>query len=238
MTFSPSRATRGQQGFTLIELMIALVLGLIVIGGIGAVFLSSNRTYQTTQSLSRTQESARFAVQYISRELQVAGYVAGFESGIVGESVLYPGNANFTKVGQVVVGNRVSTDSLAGSDSIEIRYGGSSSDPITDCLGNDLATAQFVTVRLYVNNDNELVCSVNGLNAEPLVEGIANMSIEYGVNDPSVAGFLTSASFAPVGARSWVDVVSAKVTLAVLGDARTTGNRNITSVIALRNQLP
>lgn len=223
------------RGFTLIELMIALLLGLIVIGAIGAVFLSSSRTYRTTESLSRLQENARFAVQFISREVQLAGYADAFQRGIVGDGLIYPADAVFSSVGQVIVGNRVNTSTLAGTDSIEIRYGGSDIAPLRDCLGNQLATSAFVTVRLYVNTNNQLSCSVNGANAESLVDGIADMTIEYGVN--SANEFMSASGLVAAGA-SWVDVVSVKVTLAVLGDAATTGNREIASVTALRNQLP
>lgn len=62
-----------QAGVSLIELMIALVLGLIVVGGASAVFLSNKRTYGTSETLNRLQESERAAFELMSRDLREAG---------------------------------------------------------------------------------------------------------------------------------------------------------------------
>ncbi len=61
-------------GFTLIELMIAMVLGLILIGGVIQVFLSSKQTYASQQALSEVQENARFALDMIAKDIRMAGY--------------------------------------------------------------------------------------------------------------------------------------------------------------------
>lgn len=66
-----------QHGFSLIELMVALVIGLILIGGAISVFLSNQQTYRTTQDLDNAQEAFRFASQTIMR---VARQASDFES--------------------------------------------------------------------------------------------------------------------------------------------------------------
>lgn len=66
-------AARQQRGFSLIELMIALVLGLIVTGAALAFFLTSKRTYATTESLGRLQEGGRAAFELMSRDVREAG---------------------------------------------------------------------------------------------------------------------------------------------------------------------
>ncbi|MFP3416601.1 prepilin-type N-terminal cleavage/methylation domain-containing protein, partial [Bacillus sp. SIMBA_074] len=48
-----------QQGFSLIELMIALVLGLLVVGAAIGIFLSNRQTYQATEGVGRAQEGVR-----------------------------------------------------------------------------------------------------------------------------------------------------------------------------------
>jgi len=53
-----------QQGLTLVELMIAMVIGLILIAGVIQIFLSSQQAYRTQESMSRIQESGRFAWRY------------------------------------------------------------------------------------------------------------------------------------------------------------------------------
>lgn len=65
-----------QVGFTLIELMIALVLGLLAVGGAIGVFLANQQTYRQTESLARLQESARYAFEILARDLREAGGIA------------------------------------------------------------------------------------------------------------------------------------------------------------------
>ncbi|MCR6495835.1 prepilin-type N-terminal cleavage/methylation domain-containing protein [Thermomonas sp. S9] len=65
-----------QSGFGLIELMIAMVLGLLVMGAAFAVFQSNQRSFQANEGLNRIQESARVAYELISRDLRAAGGTA------------------------------------------------------------------------------------------------------------------------------------------------------------------
>lgn len=63
------------RGVTLIELMVALVLGLIVAGAAMAVFLSNRQTYVATASLGRLQEGARVAFELMARDVRGAGTI-------------------------------------------------------------------------------------------------------------------------------------------------------------------
>ena len=64
-------------GLTLVELMIALTLGLIVIGALIAVFVGSNRNFRQNEALGAIQDNARFALDALSRDLAMAGYWGG-----------------------------------------------------------------------------------------------------------------------------------------------------------------
>lgn len=68
---SHPRASRAR-GMSLIELMIALVLGLLIAGVAGTVFLSNRRTYSTTESLGRIQENTRTAFELMARDVREA----------------------------------------------------------------------------------------------------------------------------------------------------------------------
>ena len=61
------------KGFTLVELMISMLLGLIVVGGVISVMLANSRSYRTNEGLGQVQESARTAFELISRELRQSG---------------------------------------------------------------------------------------------------------------------------------------------------------------------
>ncbi len=61
------------RGFSLVELMIALVLGLLVTGALIQLFLANKITYNVSDGLVRAQESARYAMLTLNRDLRMAG---------------------------------------------------------------------------------------------------------------------------------------------------------------------
>ncbi|MEG3790067.1 PilW family protein [Lysobacter sp. CCNWLW3] len=92
------------RGFSLVELMISLVLGALLMLGLVQVFEASRITYKLSEGLSRVQENSRFAMDYLQRDLRMAGHmgcysdqvrflpgVLGFRSTFVAQTV--PTNA-------------------------------------------------------------------------------------------------------------------------------------------------
>ena len=65
------------RGFSLVELMVALVITLILLAGIGQIFLSSKKSFNIQDSLSRMQENGRYAMANIIQDLRRAGYWGG-----------------------------------------------------------------------------------------------------------------------------------------------------------------
>ncbi|MEO5811013.1 MAG: PilW family protein, partial [Rhodanobacter sp.] len=61
-----------QRGVTLIELMVAMVLGLVVAGGIITVFSSTSDSNKAQTQLARLQEEGRFAITRLSDDLRMA----------------------------------------------------------------------------------------------------------------------------------------------------------------------
>lgn len=72
-TLRRRRTARAMGGFGLTELMIAMVLGLIVIGAAFAIFQSSQTTFRSNEGLNRIQETARAAFELMSRDIRAAG---------------------------------------------------------------------------------------------------------------------------------------------------------------------
>lgn len=66
------RGRRPQTGFSLIELMIALVIGLLVVGAAVGIFLSNRQVYRATEGVGRLQEGTRVAFELMSRDLREA----------------------------------------------------------------------------------------------------------------------------------------------------------------------
>jgi prepilin-type N-terminal cleavage/methylation domain-containing protein len=69
--------TRSQTGFSLIELMVALLLGLLLMSGIIAVYLESKRGFVQDEAIARVQENGRYALRLLSREIAMAGFLGG-----------------------------------------------------------------------------------------------------------------------------------------------------------------
>ena len=67
------RSLRHAAGFTLVELMVAMLLGLIVIGGALSVFLAGQSTYTTNTALADVQENSRVAFEMLMQDLRAAG---------------------------------------------------------------------------------------------------------------------------------------------------------------------
>lgn len=65
---------RGNRGFSVVELIIALGLGLLVVAGIVQLFVGNTRTFEIVTAQARLQENARFAFDFIGRSVRSAGY--------------------------------------------------------------------------------------------------------------------------------------------------------------------
>lgn len=64
-------ARRRTLGFSLIELMIAMTLGLILLAGVSVVFISTQQSGQTKRALDNAQEALRYAHYSVSRIVRV-----------------------------------------------------------------------------------------------------------------------------------------------------------------------
>lgn len=125
------------RGFSLVELMIAIVLGMLVVGSAFAIFMSNRQTYAATESLGRTQENARLAFELMARDLREAGSTPCGNSRRTVGSVLNPDPtaAGWYAWGDALTGydggvalpgvafGTATADRIAGTDAIEVRSG-------------------------------------------------------------------------------------------------------------------
>lgn len=77
-----------QTGVSLIELMIAVVIGLILTSGAIQIFISSKATFRMETALSRLQETGRFAVDVMAKEIRMAGYNGCSSRGVITPNVI------------------------------------------------------------------------------------------------------------------------------------------------------
>lgn len=65
---------RRQRGMTLIELMVAMTIGLFLTWGAFEVYVQSKGNYQAAEVATRLQENARFALETLEPDLRLAGF--------------------------------------------------------------------------------------------------------------------------------------------------------------------
>lgn len=162
-----------QQGFSIIELMVALVLGLLLTTGITKVYLTTKDTYNLSENLSRVQESVRFAMGYLTQDVRMAGFmpcrmtsnVANtlnstesfldfFNQSIVG----YEGGVSTFPSGFPATGTNPG-DRVAGTDAVVILRG---DDEIYKVTQHNPVSAQFKLNDLHTMDDGDVVLICDG----------------------------------------------------------------------------
>lgn len=101
-----------QQGFTLVELMIAMTIGLILLGGVITILTSSQQVYRVNDALARMQENARYAFQVLSRDIRMAGYFGCAGNGAPVVNTLNNPDSFLWKLGQAIDGFEANSSTI------------------------------------------------------------------------------------------------------------------------------
>jgi len=62
-----------QRGFTLVEMMIAAAIGAVLLGGMISVFLGNKKTADLNEAMVEMQQSARFGLEVLARDIRMYG---------------------------------------------------------------------------------------------------------------------------------------------------------------------
>lgn len=117
---------KSMRGMSMIELMIALLLGLLVVGAAIGIFLSNRQTYRATDNLGRIQENARTAFEMMARDVREAGGNA-CATNIPVANVVNDRTTNWTRNWDEPVRgfeNGALAASLAGTDAVQVLSSG------------------------------------------------------------------------------------------------------------------
>ena len=136
-------------GLTLVELLVALALGALLMAGAISLFISNRESYNVTTDMSRLQETARFALETMSRDIRMAGYF-GCSSNM--------GSVN-DAIGDSAVDRGVlwdPTDAIEGYDEVEdLNNWSPSAEPLVNALdgrarvaGTDAITVRYMAPRV------------------------------------------------------------------------------------------
>lgn len=163
-------------GFTLIELMISMLLGLLIVGSVMGVMLANKRSYSTNEGLAQVQESARTAYELLAHDIRQAdgnGCVTSSGADARVANVLVASGLwwqdwtgvrgyDSTQVDPAVTIGAAANQRVAGTDSIRVQ----SMDGVGLAISNhDTASRKLdITVATapdFVANDIMLVCDTD-----------------------------------------------------------------------------
>jgi type IV pilus assembly protein PilW len=193
------RFLNGQIGFSLIELMVAMVIGCFLILGVTQIFISNQKTYLFQQGQVGNQENGRFAVALLGQELSKAGYrsnpIRVFPAQTT-QGCAFPERASVLAVSSTSVciryqaTNRTDVNCqgspLAAGDqaSISVPYALITNPVIVELIAFDAATSS-------------ITCTTGG-STVPLVSGVRDVRFEFGAG-PVASKTVTAFSTAPAG---------------------------------------
>jgi len=73
-TARQNRTMHRQRGLSLVEIMVALAVGVVLLTGVIQIYASTKATYRMQDNLARLQENGRFALSFLTRDVRMAGY--------------------------------------------------------------------------------------------------------------------------------------------------------------------
>ncbi|MBV1919058.1 MAG: PilW family protein [Pseudomonadales bacterium] len=185
------------QGYTFLELMIAMSLGLVLIGGAIQTLISNKQTFNITNAIGSTEEGGRFSMHFLTQDIRMAGYSSNPQSNKSNPFFVY--NADGT------------TNAYCTADSNDWcskEGGGTISDQISvlkeidtiinsDCNGNAttsepdksnmLANVYWIAHDTTNDNQSSLFCRGYDVtaatwlgNALPMIGGVESLQALYG----------------------------------------------------------
>ena len=196
-----------QQGLTIIELMVAMVLGLLLMAVAIHIFVGNRDTYRYNSNLARLQENGRFAFEQVSRVVRMTGY----QGASPNDWVLGPMSVENGGVSPLAG----SDNDTNNSDTITITYKGSDDASIKDCHGADVVAASTVSNTYALDANNRLTCAVvlNGgaTDTRDIIDGVEGLHVLYGVdtdNDDAANQYVSAGNVADME-----EVVSMRVSM-------------------------
>jgi type IV pilus assembly protein PilW len=210
-----------QRGYTLVEVMVALLVAMFLLAGLGSMVAGTRKTSTNQTSLAQLQDEERLAMSVLNDVLQSAGYYDAnpndttfYSSALLALPAVSPSGGLPLTAGQIIGGTHTSN---AVPDALEVQYHTNGTDLVISCTGQTSTTAKVFVNYFFVPttgvNAHQLQCSPDGTtaNAVTLVSGVANFQVWYGVSTTTTDNADTYETADQV--TNWGNVISARITL-------------------------
>ena len=190
-----------ESGFTLIELMISLVLGLLISAAIVQVYIINTRTITVQQSASEVQDSTIFATQTLEEHIRLANLgnnITNLTSTTSHGGIILTGNninnAGYTNTGYLTVSagqtGTVGSNGWTGisnmetdSDQLTIQYRNTTGQSLYDCEGEEVTSnsTDWIIERYFIRDEQVavadnlvLACDAGRVNDAGNVSGLGD----------------------------------------------------------------
>ncbi|WP_456445310.1 PilW family protein [Thiolapillus sp.] len=217
-----------QKGFSLMSLLVAVAIGLFLIGAVIKIYLDSKNSFSTRNVVAEVSENTRFALDDMRRILVMAG------RGVRAIEDQFSNRRPFPEINA----SGIVDGGSSGSDTIAIRY---RRGPSCGAYQNVSTSERPSMVRFYVTDNSgdgsadDLVCELTTYSGggsttvtRTLISGVQKLKALYGVDDdadgyadryltPSQIGTASSPVISvPPGANTpWAKVVSIRIGLMI-----------------------
>ena len=255
----PNRPSR-QLGYTLIEMMVAILIAMFLIAGVLVVEQSVHNSYADRSGLSQLDDNERFTMTLLSEVVQSAGYypdpvITSVATALPAQSTTAPnGDALIFAQDQSVYGLHKTTTvngTVYSLDSIAVRYMTANNDGIPLCDGtsnktgsNAVYTNYFYILTQPSPNPNAapisyLYCALETNNTWPaagvqLVSNVQYMQVWYGLHTQAgTTGDYYVDTYVPAADMTntdWSEVTSVRIEVTFANPLQLSGEAGQNSV--------
>ncbi|EXF95285.1 pilus assembly protein PilW [Pseudomonas fluorescens HK44] len=232
--------SRSSRGFGLIELMIAMAIGLIVVLGVAQIFISAKSTYISQNTSAGMQEDARFVLSKMIQEIRMVG-MFGCLGTITDASSA--GDFNASQITPISWDNTALKLTLVTSD-----VGGNGGDPtwtvVSDCRTSATAYTKvhtpaagqlaFPIRRLSYRLSNGQILMTTDTMSAALVSNVSAFNVTFGMATSATDVAASSYSSNPADPAR---IRSVRLSLTLADPNNRVRNQTFNVVAALRNRL-
>jgi type IV pilus assembly protein PilW len=242
-----------QRGYSMIELSVAVLIALFLLGGVLLVEQGVHRAYGDQSGLTQLQDEERFAMSLMTEVIQAAGHYPNPTQNSIDTAL--PALTSTTPQSQQIIFQQEQSvfgayTGTAPNDSIAVRFMTTSQENLTLCDGTTGASNTYTNYFFVTGNSTNgyyLDCELQtGANWAPspvqLVKGLQNINVLYGVNttgtDDNVDTYLRADQ---MSSANWLNVTAVKVTLTFTNPLKADPGQQptvqFTRVISLMNRI-
>lgn len=222
---------KNNAGYTLVELIIALLLGVIIIGAAFYMLLSGQKSLTFQQAMANVQDNANIGLSFIVGDIKHANLNLLYSdmrnnrvSGLIVDNTNYPSNITTGRVVSTAANTASPSLTNIKSDVLVVQYKPNKSKSY-DCEGNSITSSDEIVVQKYflrqdgngASHDYSLACdagrynkavtatSITGLDGsgQILMQRVDQFKVLVGVkSEAGMMSYMTLAQFASAPSTS------------------------------------